>query len=189
MFLFGQLTGNQVWGLQPQAVSSAIVKHCSEQRLVLGTALLSACPPLSMLFSLSTQCFSEVEKCYESSWSLWDFLKCGWGTEKAEPPCRPDRAIFLWDSSRWREEGKWLFDLQPVFQVAHFLFNFLVFCQQIKVVKFSYMWTINNFSFCREEMGEVIKSSTFSSGANDKLKWWGRLSLAVKVFLKVTCFD
>lgn len=33
------------------------------------------------------------------------------------------------------------------------------------------MWTINNFSFCREEMGEVIKSSTFSSGANDKLKW------------------
>lgn len=21
-------------------------------------------------------------------------------------------------------------------------------------------------------MGEVIKSSTFSSGANDKLKWW-----------------
>ncbi|KAG7239051.1 hypothetical protein INR49_030231, partial [Caranx melampygus] len=31
---------------------------------------------------------------------------------------------------------------------------------QIKVVKFSYMWTINNFSFCREEMGEVIKSST-----------------------------
>lgn len=49
--------------------------------------------------------------------------------------------------------------------------NVFSFCQ-IKVVKFSYMWTINNFSFCREEMGEVIKSSTFSSGANDKLKWW-----------------
>lgn len=47
-----------------------------------------------------------------------------------------------------------------------------LFLCQIKVVKFSYMWTINNFSFCREEMGEVIKSSTFSSGANDKLKWW-----------------
>ena len=44
--------------------------------------------------------------------------------------------------------------------------------QQVKVVKFSYMWTINNFSFCREEMGEVLKSSTFSAGANDKLKWW-----------------
>ena len=41
----------------------------------------------------------------------------------------------------------------------------------MKVVKFSYMWTINNFSFCREEMGEVLKSSTFSAGANDKLKW------------------
>ena len=27
---------------------------------------------------------------------------------------------------------------------------------QVKVVKFSYMWTINNFSFCREEMGEVL---------------------------------
>lgn len=47
----------------------------------------------------------------------------------------------------------------------------VILCLKIKVVKFSYMWTINNFSFCREEMGEVIKSSTFSSGANDKLKW------------------
>ena len=46
---------------------------------------------------------------------------------------------------------------------------FLLF--QVKVVKFSYMWTINNFSFCREEMGEVLKSSTFSASANDKLKW------------------
>jgi speckle-type POZ protein len=43
---------------------------------------------------------------------------------------------------------------------------------QVKVIKFSYMWTINNFSFCREEMGEVLKSSTFSAGANDKLKWF-----------------
>ena len=25
------------------------------------------------------------------------------------------------------------------------------------MVKFSYIWTINNFSFCREEMGEVLK--------------------------------
>uniref|UniRef100_A0AAQ4PIH7 Uncharacterized protein n=1 Tax=Gasterosteus aculeatus aculeatus TaxID=481459 RepID=A0AAQ4PIH7_GASAC len=33
---------------------------------------------------------------------------------------------------------------------------------EIKVVKFSYTWTINNFSFCREV--------TFSFGANDKLK-------------------
>lgn len=40
------------------------------------------------------------------------------------------------------------------------------------------MWTINNFSFCREEMGEVLKSSTFSSGPNDKMKW-----LVVKTLL------
>lgn len=58
-----------------------------------------------------------------------------------------------------------------------YLFGFLLisvyflFDLQVKVVKFSYMWTINNFSFCREEMGEVLKSSTFSAGANDKLKW------------------
>jgi hypothetical protein len=38
------------------------------------------------------------------------------------------------------------------------------------------MWTINNFSFCREEMGEVLKSSTFSAGANDKLKWCLRIN-------------
>lgn len=47
---------------------------------------------------------------------------------------------------------------------------------QIKVIKFSYMWTISNFSFCREEMGEVLKSSTFSAGSNDKLKWLLRIN-------------
>jgi len=47
---------------------------------------------------------------------------------------------------------------------------------QVKVVRFNYMWTINNFSFCREEMGEVLKSSTFSAGANDKLKWCLRIN-------------
>lgn len=47
---------------------------------------------------------------------------------------------------------------------------------QVKVIKFSYMWTISNFSFCREEMGEVLKSSTFSAGTNDKLKWLLRIN-------------
>ena len=47
---------------------------------------------------------------------------------------------------------------------------------QDKVVKFNYMWTISNFSFCREEMGEVLKSSTFSAGASDKLKWCLRVN-------------
>lgn len=47
---------------------------------------------------------------------------------------------------------------------------------QVKVIKFSYMWTINNFSFCKEEIGEVLKSSTFSAGANDKLKWCLRIN-------------
>lgn len=47
---------------------------------------------------------------------------------------------------------------------------------QVKVVKFNYMWTINNFSFCREEMGEVLKSSSFSAGPNDKLKWCLRIN-------------
>ena len=48
----------------------------------------------------------------------------------------------------------------------------IIVSTKVKVVKFSYIWTINNFSFCREEMGEVLKSSTFSAGVNDKLKWW-----------------
>lgn len=47
---------------------------------------------------------------------------------------------------------------------------------QVKVTKFSYVWTINNFSFCREEVGETLKSSTFSAGANDKLKWCLRVN-------------
>jgi speckle-type POZ protein len=46
----------------------------------------------------------------------------------------------------------------------------------VKVIKFSFNWTINNFSFCREEMGEALKSSTFSANANDKLKWCLRLN-------------
>ena len=44
-------------------------------------------------------------------------------------------------------------------------------CTHVKVIKFSYIWTISNFSYCREEMGETLKSSSFSAGANDKLKW------------------
>ncbi|XP_036284546.1 speckle-type POZ protein-like [Pipistrellus kuhlii] len=42
---------------------------------------------------------------------------------------------------------------------------------QIQVMKFSHMWTISNFSFCCQEVGEFIQSSTFSSEANDQLKW------------------
>lgn len=60
---------------------------------------------------------------------------------------------------------------------------------QVKVVKFSYMWTINNFSFCREEMGEVLKSSTFSSGPNDKMKWWGLLWVHLKAFDCPSMYD
>jgi hypothetical protein len=47
---------------------------------------------------------------------------------------------------------------------------------QVKVIKFSYVWTISNFSFCREEVGETLKSSTFSAGSNDKLKWCLRVN-------------
>ena len=41
----------------------------------------------------------------------------------------------------------------------------------LRVHKFSYMWTIENFSFCKEEIGEVVKSHTFSSGPDEGLKW------------------
>ena len=50
----------------------------------------------------------------------------------------------------------------------------------VKVMKFSYVWTINNFSFCREEVGETLKSSTFSAGSNDKLKWFVNLTALVR---------
>ncbi|XP_063089716.1 speckle-type POZ protein-like [Cavia porcellus] len=42
---------------------------------------------------------------------------------------------------------------------------------EIKVVKFSYMWTISIFSFSLKEIGSAIESSTFSPEANDNLKW------------------
>ncbi|XP_064396844.1 speckle-type POZ protein-like A isoform X2 [Halichondria panicea] len=46
----------------------------------------------------------------------------------------------------------------------------------LKVHKFSYLWTIDNFSFCKEEIGEVLKSSTFSTGPDDSLKWCLRVN-------------
>ncbi|XP_055926961.1 speckle-type POZ protein B-like isoform X2 [Argiope bruennichi] len=52
----------------------------------------------------------------------------------------------------------------------------LCWCNMVKVIKFSYTWTINNFSYSREDMGEVLKSSTFSAGPNDKLKWCLRVN-------------
>ncbi|XP_014306452.1 LOW QUALITY PROTEIN: speckle-type POZ protein-like [Myotis lucifugus] len=42
---------------------------------------------------------------------------------------------------------------------------------EITVVKFSHMWTISDFSFCWQEVGDVIQSSTFSSEAIDQLTW------------------
>ena len=42
-------------------------------------------------------------------------------------------------------------------------------------MKFSYMWTISNFSFTREDLGEVLKSSTFSA-KDDKMKWCLRVN-------------
>ncbi|KAK1877136.1 BTB and MATH domain containing protein 43 [Dissostichus eleginoides] len=47
---------------------------------------------------------------------------------------------------------------------------------QIKVLRFSYMGTINTFSVWREEMGGVSKSSTFSYRTSDKLKWCLRVN-------------
>lgn len=41
--------------------------HSSEQRLILGMALSSVFPNLTMFFSLSIQYFSDAEKSYESS--------------------------------------------------------------------------------------------------------------------------
>lgn len=46
----------------------------------------------------------------------------------------------------------------------------------MNVIKFSYLWTINNFSYCHEELGEVLKSSTFSFGPNDKMRWCLRIN-------------
>lgn len=48
---------------------------------------------------------------------------------------------------------------------------------KVDVQKFSYKWKIQNFSFCREEMGEVMKSSHFSTdNPNEKLKWCLRVN-------------
>jgi hypothetical protein len=42
---------------------------------------------------------------------------------------------------------------------------------QVQILKFRYVWTISNFSFCHEEMCDTLKSSTFSNGQHDKFKW------------------
>jgi len=53
----------------------------------------------------------------------------------------------------------------------------------LRVHKFSYMWTIENFSFCKEEIGEVVKSHTFSSGPDESLKWYVLKYLVVVIKL------
>ncbi|XP_041493790.1 speckle-type POZ protein-like [Microtus oregoni] len=48
---------------------------------------------------------------------------------------------------------------------------------QIRVKKFSYRWTISNFSFCLEgSLGNDIASPTFSPRANDQQKWLMKLN-------------
>ena len=42
---------------------------------------------------------------------------------------------------------------------------------EVRVTKFSYMWTIENFSYCREELGDILKSSVFSSGNKEGMQW------------------
>ena len=46
----------------------------------------------------------------------------------------------------------------------------------VKVIKFSFNWTIHHFSFCREELGEALKSSPFSANGTEKFKWCLRLN-------------
>lgn len=45
-------------------------------------------------------------------------------------------------------------------------------CQtDIKLVHFSFIWTIKNFSFCDEAVGEALRSANFSTDSSNKLKW------------------
>lgn len=44
-------------------------------------------------------------------------------------------------------------------------------CTTLNVTKFNYIWAISNFSYCREEMGEVLKSTNFSASKDSELKW------------------
>jgi speckle-type POZ protein len=46
----------------------------------------------------------------------------------------------------------------------------------LKVIKFSYIWVIENFSFCREDNGEALRSSVFASGQDDNMKWCLRVN-------------
>lgn len=41
----------------------------------------------------------------------------------------------------------------------------------LNVIKFSHIWTIDNFSYCREDMGDAIKSCTFTSEQDPSLMW------------------
>ena len=45
-------------------------------------------------------------------------------------------------------------------------------CTKMRVDRYTYLWKINNFSYCREETGETLKSSSFTTGP-DKLQWYG----------------
>lgn len=44
-------------------------------------------------------------------------------------------------------------------------------CTQVNVTKFSFTWTLNNFSYCREGTGESLESSTFPTGLHGTGTW------------------
>ncbi|XP_065920429.1 speckle-type POZ protein-like isoform X2 [Dysidea avara] len=46
----------------------------------------------------------------------------------------------------------------------------------LNVIKFSHIWTIDNFSYCREDMGDAIKSCTFTSEQDPSLMWCLRVN-------------
>ena len=68
---------------------------------------------------------------------------------------------------------KFVRSLGPRLEIG--LIHIILHVLQVKVVKFSYMWTISNFSYTREDLGEVLKSSTFSA-KDDKMKWCLRVN-------------
>lgn len=85
-------------------------------------------------------------------------------TKPPIPSVNPFRNRGVWLALKW---SKWV---ESIVEKNRFSPKNDIFFQ------FSFNWTINNFSFCREEMGEALKSSSFSASANDKLKWCLRLN-------------
>ena len=79
--------------------------------------------------------------------------------------CHPNPAAFSNGSSSLRNDNSAAAPPAPCYD----------YYTQIEVERYTFTWTIYNFSFCTQKTGQFLRSAIFSTGRDGKYKWRLRL--------------